>query len=956
LPFGGATAFFCASAGLCGISWVRRFAFGRILMWRVTVLVLAVIGGACFGDVKKLAVTADVGICAHPRETSFNTGASGRVRVKGNEHYYLFDFDVSGVKWWRIGEATLHLKLANGRLRRAAVCSVPVPWVEGTGRSKAQDGASCFTHVKYPKTAWTPGGGTVMDSTFNSPDMMWRPASVETGKDGWMAIKINPKLVQAVAAGFSHGLLLSSETGQTRENHDVFTREQGNAKPYLTVACTPPEPKPIPSRPPAKAAACPGGGGFKSGAISVTAGMPSGMFANRIVLSEKPDGKPVAEKIEFHGREVIFEGLKPGGTYYVNVNSVMNHGGGTGMGRPLRVKASAALAAPKAVKLRAVEKIRSVEQNGWRLVPLPGTVRTPITAAPPVGAIDVPVTPSGAWVGFQVAICPPKGAADKISVDLHRLAFGRGRDLEFFTAPLDNVRVSRVWSVPKDGKNYGELLVPLNEGQEFSIPWERNKVAGQKCQTVFVDIWVPAKKNAVPYSGDLRVMQGGKQVASLPLKVNVARAVLSDSFNIAADMNTYSSPARAMGVSSSDAKAYMTAERRYYRLAHAHRMTLSVLPYSQSGSINWRGAPEVTGTGAKCKVSDWSEWDERYGPLLDGSAFTLKNGYVGPGAGRPLRNIYLPLHENWPSPLAKNFKPYPPPKDYQKMLEWTADLPPIEKCMSPDVQAAWTSVLQDFKRHLGAKRWTKTQYQVYLNNKFYFRRDGGRGVSLWLLDEPMAADDFLALRYFGRMTKQSVLLSSPAAVQFRLDISRPTHQRNWLDGVVDLNVCAGQFYSQRRLIARRKRVLGEEYWNYRMPESFGADNVGWAVWPVRSLCWGAVGTVPWQTIASDGDLQKADATALMYPGRKFNIDGPLASIRMKAWRQGLQDAELLLMLKKKRKYNDLQLRAFVAAATGLKGAELGMDPGADASIVTFAGMTDAKLLTLRRAVLAALAH
>jgi hypothetical protein len=423
-------------------------------------------------------------------------------------------------------------------------------------------------------------------------------------------------------------------------------------------------------------------------------------------------------------------------------------------------------------------------------------------------------------------------------------------------------------------------------------------------------------------------------------------------------MNTYSSPAGAMGVRSSDAKAFMAAERKYYRLAHAHRMTLAVLPYSQDGSIMWRGAPKVSGRGAKCKVTDWREWDERFGPLLDGSAFTLKNGYIGPGAGRGLRNLYLPLHENWPSPLAngKNFKPWPPLRDYNKMLAWTADLPPIEKTLSPDVSAAWISVLQDFKRHLGAKGWTKTQYHAYLNNKFYFRRNNGRGISLWLLDEPMAPDDFLALRHFGRMTKRAVLLSSPVSVQYRIDISRPTHQRNWLDGVADLNVCAGQLYSQRRMIARRRRVHREEYWNYRMPKSFAGDNVPWAVWPVKSFCWGAAGTVPWQTIGSDGDLQKADATALMYPGRKFGIDAPLASIRMKAWRQGLQDAELLRMLKKKFGYNDAQLRAFVAAATELTGADRGMDPRPNDSITTFSSMTNKKLSKLRRTILTALAR
>ena len=321
-------------------------------MWRTAFCVLLVFGGVVWGGAARLPVTADVGICAHPKEVSLNTGGNGRVRVKANEHYYLFNFDVSKIRGWRITSATLHLKLANGRIRRAGVCTVPIPWVEGTARSKPQNGSSCFTHVKYPKTPWTPGGGTVMDATFNSPDMMWRPAKVTVGDDQWMEIQIHPLLVQAVAAGLSRGLILSSETGQTRENHDVFTREQSNAKPYLMVTCFPPLPKPIPPRPPATTAACPEGAGFNTGAISVVAGLPGGAFANRITLSEKVGGKPIVQRAEYHGREVIFEGLRPGGDYFVSVDSPIKQGGGSMSQGYRAIKASAALAAPKTVRRR----------------------------------------------------------------------------------------------------------------------------------------------------------------------------------------------------------------------------------------------------------------------------------------------------------------------------------------------------------------------------------------------------------------------------------------------------------------------------------------------------------------------------------------------------------------------------------------------------------------------------
>jgi len=930
-------------------------------MYRTSILILLVLGGTASGEVRKLAITADVGICAHRREVALNTGRNSRIRIKGNEHYYLFDFDVRGsninIKNYRILSATLHVKLARGKLRRVAICTVPSAWVEGTAAGKPQDGSTCYTHLKYPKVAWTPGGGTMMDATFNSPDMMWRTSPVRVKKlpSGWLEIPIDPLLVQAVAAGLSHGLVLSSETGQTRENHDIFTREQSNAKPYLTVRCQPPLPKVIPPRPPVPAAPFPQGAGFGTGAIAVKARLAGAVFANQVTVSLGAAAKPVARRVVFRGGDVIFTGLKPGGRYLVSVSSPMRMGGMSHTQRVSAVIASPALSIPRAPRLGASEKLEGVRQGDWRVAIMPAASKAPPTAVPPATEMHVPVTPRNAWVGLQVVISPPKGKAADITVELPRIAFAGQAGIK--VRPLTWVYAYRIWSVPKDGKHHGEVLVPLKFGEKFSIPWRRNSVAAQESQAIFIDVWVPKDATPGPYAGQLIVMQAGRKLAALDLKLRVAATVLSDTFHIAGDMNTYSSPARAMGLSSSNAAAFLAAEREYYRLAHAHRMTLNVLPYSQSGLIDWRSAPKISGRGRTCKVTDWSGWDSRYGPLLDGSAFSAKSGYVGPGADTPLRHIYLPFHENWPSPLAdgKNFRPFPPPRDYQKLLLWLADLPPIAECLGADVGPAWTGVLRQFTQHLAEKGWRRTQYQVYLNNKYYFRRNNGRGISLWLLDEPMAPDDFLALRHFGQLTKTGVLPSSPTVVHYRIDISRPTHQRNWLDGLVDLNVCANQLYSQRRLIARRKRDFGEEYWNYRMPPSFTSSNIGWAVWPVRSFCWGATGTLPWQTIASDGDLQKADATALMYPGRKFGVSKPLASLRMKAWRQGLQDAELLRMLKAKRGWGDLQLRAFVGQACGLAGWKSGMDPKADDGIVTFAGITDAKLTTLRRAVLAALA-
>ena len=938
-------------------------------MRKCLLLLCVVLPSAAGAETRKLPVTADVGICAHPKEIHLNTGGNSRIRIKGDEHYYLFDFDAAPIRNWRVTKATLHVKLMRGRLRRVALCTVPAAWVEGTAVNKPQNGSTCYTHRKYPDVPWTPDGGTMLDATFNSPFMMWKASNVEAGKGGWLTIPVDPKLVQAVAVGLSHGLVLADEKGQTRENHDVYTRRQSNAKPYLTVegqshhvAATFAVKRAAPAAEPFPQAAS-----LTSGAIRVDIGDP---FPKRMVDSLghrirllDASRRTVREAVAFRSMKVLFEDLSPSAQYAVVCETFVGPQGQAS--NPVQVKASPALATPKALNL---PKSRTLPQYGtgrwgWQLYP--PTVKPDTTTKGPLPAfagaagqwpsIPVPVTPRNAWVGLQLVLLPPGGKAKNVSVELSELRDANPRRSRVF-APLKHVRFSRVWYVSKGENRHAEVLVPLEPGRKFSIPWQENNVPGQANQVVFVDVWVPGSAGPVPYEGALTIKQAGKAVLTVPIRLDVANVTLPDEFHIAGDMNTYSSPAKAMGVKSSDAKAFMDMERKYYRLAHAHRMTLSVLPYSQSGSIDWRGAPKITPGG----LADWPEWDERYGPLLSGEAFSTRAGYVGPGAGVPLRHMYLPFHENWPAPLAEHFTPWPPPRDYQKMLEWTADLPPVEKCFREGFAAGWVNVMRQFLGHLAAKKWTRTRYQVYLNNKCSFRRDGGRGVSLWLLDEPKYPDDFLALAYFGAPLRQVRInrYADPGQdlIDYRIDISRPTHQRWWLDGLADLNVCADQLYSQRRLIARRKRAFGEEYWNYRMPPSFGASNIAWATWPIRSYCWGATGTLPWQTIASDGDLYKADATALMYPGRKFAVDAPVPSLRMKAWREGLQITELLRMLRTKRKWTDVQLRAFVGQVCGLDGWKDGMDPTEDRPIVTFKGLDTVKLDLLRRATLHALSE
>jgi len=43
---------------------------------------------------------------------------------------------------------------------------------------------------------------------------------------------------------------------------------------------------------------------------------------------------------------------------------------------------------------------------------------------------------------------------------------------------------------------------------------------------------------------------------------------------------------------------------------------------------------------------------------------------------------------------------------------------PVEQGFSADYQAAWKAVVAEFAAHAREKGWTRTRFQIYLNNKF----------------------------------------------------------------------------------------------------------------------------------------------------------------------------------------------------------------------------------------------
>jgi hypothetical protein len=69
-----------------------------------------------------------------------------------------------------------------------------------------------------------------------------------------------------------------------------------------------------------------------------------------------------------------------------------------------------------------------------------------------------------------------------------------------------------------------------------------------------------------------------------------------------------------------------------------------------------------------------------------------------------------------------------------------------------------------------------------------------------------------------------------------------------------------------------------------------------------------------------GDWRYQGVSIVLYPGAKFGHDGPLASIRLKAMRRGLQDYEYLRLAEQVKGQSRRDLVALMDSMIATKGA------------------------------------
>lgn len=888
-----------------------------------------------------------------------NHGGESQVVLKGREYFALLQFDLSGVRGMTVEKATLRIRVRSSPpyptplplyVVGISTISGNGEWGEGTqSGGRAREGSANYFFARTAAQPWAYPGSELSDVVFGLGGSLYAYLPARASEDNWQEIDVPPHLVHALTSGDQFGWLLSDEKGQTLARYSLDGRIQSGRAPTLIVEGsrvdqTPPGPvTAIPVETAAGQAAALGRARLRPGTVILRFGgagddrgegvatryelrysretigesnFPVATPAPRWQLDPlAPKAHPLDSANALRDEvTAVVEDLEPGARYYFACRA-WDEAGNPGPVSLLGDYTAHAVSypeLPEAPGKRSRPSRRA--EAGIRVWAVPELVKIhPRTgelleqdypahrdANPVWDAESSTVHLAGArneFVGFQLALEsaePLEGLEVKVAEPLFA---GASLPPVFSGA----IQLYREWFVPDDQNTgadrpwYADALIPLSG--PLHLPARDNRVPGQTVQPVFADVYIPADAEPGTYTGKLLVTGPGGFGREIGLEVEVFPLRLPDRLGFQVDLNVYSNVASGYAVRTGTPE-YRALEQAHHRLAQLHRTNLSILGYSQSGGVEPDHSPPLEGQGGDTRVSSWTNFDAHFAALLDGSAFADL-----PRAGVPIASMYLNFHENWPGPVSDyRWGSYPRPAttaEYRDMIaRHGIEAGPIEEGFPAQWQDRFSAVVRQFAAHFRERGWLDTHYQVYLNNKHYYKdpAQGGRGSSWWLLDEPNYRDDFRALSFFGHLTRRAMADYPDVPIVFRTDISYADFMRDQLTGQVDLNCVSKRFFTRNRLLLDHRHRYGRRIWNYATTNHPRESNVSMRAWCWKVWLAGGDGLLPWNAIRGLEAWERAEPLTVFYNGSPFGRMEPFASMRLKAYRRGQQDAEYLALL------------------------------------------------------------
>ena len=473
----------------------------------------------------------------------------------------------------------------------------------------------------------------------------------------------------------------------------------------------------------------------------------------------------------------------------------------------------------------------------------------------------------GAYVSFHLVVRMSEGGSYRLTFDLD----DKSRKIE--------ADLFRQWFhfTDSDRNYYPDALIPVSVPYASRVPDPDNRIEKQTSQPFWVDIWIPPDVQPGTYHGRAG-LEAGKERSTLTFALRVLPATVPAGDVVTVDHNSYGSSwlADSFPGTKVPSDASFRLMHLYHRIFYDHRGTYHQLGYGHGGKVIPEFAPELTGSGRSRRVLNWDLYDRHYGPLLDGSAFN--GSRRGP---KPIPFVYLPINPEWPA----------------SFLWWG----------EPGYETEFVGVVGEMERHFREMGWTNTRFEMFFNHKKRYK------AFPWDGDETRFPKDDKYFIEYSRLLKQALPPDSPVKFVFRSDVSWDMERQfKSLAGVVNFWVCGGSMFSWYDYAPGLLKARGDTVWIYGGPPAVTMVSSAIAEDPLRVWVYGIDGWVHWQTVAAGDDPWfhfDGGGTALVYPGSRFGVDGPIPSLRLKLQRNCLQDLALLDSLKSRLPIDEIKKEA-----------------------------------------------
>lgn len=502
----------------------------------------------------------------------------------------------------------------------------------------------------------------------------------------------------------------------------------------------------------------------------------------------------------------------------------------------------------------------------------------------PYGAAAVEIKAARNEVeSFQLVVAAPKENISVVEVEISDLAGPAGskiakEKIRLFREEYVRVRMSSPRAelppglypdplVPFTNPETGKLIEPLNRSRArwgepakttgydmYAIPFDVFK--GQN-QALWVDVHIPKDVPAGTYSGALTVRARRGISEQIDVTVTVWDFTLPDGPTHRNHFGSFGNVARSFNVERGSER-FKQIEMRYCRAMAEHRINPPIPSYL---------LPEVNGDGSLNIV---------------------------PQRHKALKEFIAGLHVTDFEIPRSRFARLP-----------SSTLRPDYKTISPANKEKAQRYYRDFYKYLKDNGWEKQAY-------------------VYMLDEPNLRGNYEQVLVLGRLVHEAVPQLKCLVVEqtYLQDPSWPD-----IDPAVDI-WCPLWSFIDRESISN-KIAHGDEVWSYTAlvqrspryhPQYEKVRNLDPPYWHIDRpltvyriptwinyqyditglLYWSTVTTViePWSNPAFAHPRHYNGGGFLFYPGLPCGIDGPVAGMRVKNLRDGMEDYEYLAILEK----------------------------------------------------------